>query len=128
MAGAGIRGGQVIGSTDEFGYKALEQPISTHDLHATMLHLLGMDHTQLTYRFSGRDMRLTEPARPSGFPIPCRDSSYATATSHACRCPGRAGTIARGSECTSGQLLVSWHVAISAVLFLPGSGNSLWTR
>ncbi len=62
MAGAGIRGGQVIGSTDEFGYKALEQPISAHDLHATMLHLLGIDHERLTYRFSGRDMRLTDVA------------------------------------------------------------------
>jgi hypothetical protein len=60
MAGAGICGGQVIGSTDEFGYRAMEQPISAHDLHATMLHLLGMDHTKLTYRFSGRDMRLTD--------------------------------------------------------------------
>ena len=60
MAGAGIRGGQVIGSSDEFGYKALEQPISYHDLHATMLHLLGLDHTKLTYRFNGRDMRLTD--------------------------------------------------------------------
>ena len=62
MAGAGIRGGQVIGSTDEFGYKAMEQPISAHDLHATMLHLLGIDHERLTYRFSGRDMRLTDVA------------------------------------------------------------------
>ena len=60
MAGAGIKGGQVIGSTDDFGYKALEQPVSAHDLHATMLHLLGMDHKELTYRFSGRDWRLTD--------------------------------------------------------------------
>jgi hypothetical protein len=60
MAGAGIKGGQVVGSTDDFGYKAAEQPISIHDLHATMLHLLGMDHTRLTYRFNGRDMRLTD--------------------------------------------------------------------
>jgi hypothetical protein len=60
MAGAGIKGGQVVGSTDEFGYKALDQPISYHDLHATMLHLLGLDHTKLTYRFNGRDMRLTD--------------------------------------------------------------------
>ena len=60
MAGAGIQGGQVIGASDEFGYKALEQPISVHDLHATMLHLLGMDHKKLTYRFNGRDMRLTD--------------------------------------------------------------------
>jgi len=60
MAGAKIKGGQVIGSSDEFGLKALEQPISYHDLHATMLHLLGLDHTKLTYRFNGRDMRLTD--------------------------------------------------------------------
>ncbi len=60
MAGAGIKGGQVIGASDEFGYKAMEQPISYHDLHATMLHLLGLDHTRLTYRFNGRDMRLTD--------------------------------------------------------------------
>ncbi|MCX6611818.1 MAG: DUF1501 domain-containing protein, partial [Acidobacteria bacterium] len=60
MAGAKIKGGQVIGSSDEFGYKAEEQPISIHDLHATMLHLLGLDHTRLTYRFNGRDMRLTD--------------------------------------------------------------------
>ncbi len=67
MAGARIRGGQVIGSSDEFGYKAEEQPISVHDLHATMLHLLGLDHTKLTYRFNGRDMRLTDVY---GDPIP----------------------------------------------------------
>jgi uncharacterized protein (DUF1501 family) len=60
MFGAGIKGGQTIGSSDEFGYKAQEQPISYHDLHATMLHLLGMEHTKLTYRFNGRDMRLTD--------------------------------------------------------------------
>jgi hypothetical protein len=60
MAGAGIKGGQVIGASDEFGFKAMEQPISYHDLHATMLHLLGLDHTKLTYRFNGRDMRLTD--------------------------------------------------------------------
>jgi hypothetical protein len=60
MFGAGIQGGQVIGSSDDFGYKAQEQPISYHDLHATILHLLGLDHTKLTYRFNGRDMRLTD--------------------------------------------------------------------
>jgi hypothetical protein len=60
MFGAGIKGGQVIGSTDDFGYKAQEQPISYHDLHATMLHLLGLDHTKLTYKFNGRNMRLTD--------------------------------------------------------------------
>jgi len=60
MAGAGIKGGQVIGASDDFGYKAMQQPVSYHDLHATMLHLLGLDHTRLTYRFNGRDMRLTD--------------------------------------------------------------------
>ena len=60
MFGAGIKGGQAIGASDEFGYKAQEQPISYHDLHTTMLHLLGLDHTKLTYRFNGRDMRLTD--------------------------------------------------------------------
>jgi hypothetical protein len=67
MAGAKSKGGQVIGSSDEFGYKAEQQPISVHDLHATILHLLGMDHTRLTYRFNGRDMRLTDVY---GDPIP----------------------------------------------------------
>lgn len=60
MAGAKIPGGQIIGSTDEFGYKAEEQPITIHDLHASILHLLGMDHKRLTYRFNGRDVRLTD--------------------------------------------------------------------
>jgi hypothetical protein len=67
MTGARIKGGQVIGTTDEFGYKAEEQPISVHDLHATILHLLGLDHTRLTYRFNGREMRLTDVY---GEPIP----------------------------------------------------------
>jgi hypothetical protein len=60
MTGAGIKGGQVIGSSDELGYKAERQPVSYHDLHATILHLLGMDHTKLTYLFNGRNMRLTD--------------------------------------------------------------------
>lgn len=60
MAGAKIRGGQTIGESDEFGYKAAVQPVKVHDLHATILHLLGLDHTKLTYRFQGRDMRLTD--------------------------------------------------------------------
>ena len=60
MAGAKIKGGQIIGSSDEFGYKAEQQPIAVHDLHATMLHLLGIDHTKLTYLFNGRNMRLTD--------------------------------------------------------------------
>jgi hypothetical protein len=60
MAGAKIKGGQAIGASDEFGYKAEQQPIPVHDLHATILHLLGMDHTRLTYLFNGRNMRLTD--------------------------------------------------------------------
>lgn len=60
MAGGGIKGGSVYGATDEYGYKAVENRTEIHDLHATMLHLLGMDHTRLTYHWSGRDMRLTD--------------------------------------------------------------------
>ncbi len=60
LAGAGIRGGTVYGRTDEYGYRVVENPITIHELHATMLHLLGMNHERLTYRFSGRDIRLTD--------------------------------------------------------------------
>jgi uncharacterized protein (DUF1501 family) len=60
IAGGGVKGGVTYGATDEYGYKAVENKISIHDLHATMLHLLGIDHTKLTFRFSGRDMRLTD--------------------------------------------------------------------
>jgi hypothetical protein len=60
MAGGGVKGGVTYGATDEFGYRAVENKVEIHDLHATMLHLLGIDHTRLTYRFSGRDMRLTD--------------------------------------------------------------------
>ena len=60
MAGGGVKGGTVYGATDDFGYKAVENPVHVHDLHATVLHLLGFDHTKLTYRYSGRDFRLTD--------------------------------------------------------------------
>ena len=60
MAGAGIKGGTIYGETDEFGYKAIVNKAEIHDMHATMLHLMGMDHERLTYRFGGRDMRLTD--------------------------------------------------------------------
>ena len=60
MAGAGIKGGALHGETDEFGYKAIQGKQEIHDLHATMLHLLGIDHERSTFRFSGRDMRLTD--------------------------------------------------------------------
>jgi hypothetical protein len=62
MAGGGIKGGQVIGKTDEIGWNIVEEPIHVNDLHATLLHLFGMDHTRLTYRFQGRDFRLTDVA------------------------------------------------------------------
>jgi Protein of unknown function (DUF1501) len=60
LAGAGIKGGTIYGATDDYGYHAVENKVEIHDLHATMLHLLGMDHKRLTYRFGGRDMRLTD--------------------------------------------------------------------
>ena len=60
MAGAGIKGGTVYGRTDEYGYRVIENKTTIHDMHATMLHLLGIDHVQQTYRFSGRDIRLTD--------------------------------------------------------------------
>jgi hypothetical protein len=60
MAGGGVKGGTITGATDEFGYRVIEKKFMIHDLHATMLHLMGIDHTKLTYRFSGRDMRLTD--------------------------------------------------------------------
>ena len=62
MAGAGIRGGLTYGATDELGYRAVENPVAVHDLHATILHQFGIEHTQLTYRFQGRDFRLTDVA------------------------------------------------------------------
>jgi uncharacterized protein (DUF1501 family) len=60
LAGGGVKGGMVHGATDEFGFKAVENTVSVHDLHATVLHLLGLDHERLTYRYSGRDFRLTD--------------------------------------------------------------------
>jgi len=62
VAGGGVKGGITYGNTDEFGFKAVENPVHIHDLHATLLHALGIDHTRLTYRYSGRDFRLTDVA------------------------------------------------------------------
>ena len=59
MAGGGVKGGKVIGSTDEIGLRAVEFPVHLHDLHATILALMGLDHQKLTYLFQGRDYRLT---------------------------------------------------------------------
>jgi hypothetical protein len=60
LCGGGVKGGQTIGATDEFGFAAVENKVHVHDLHATMLHLLGFDHEKLTYRYAGRDFRLTD--------------------------------------------------------------------
>jgi hypothetical protein len=62
MAGGGIKGGLTLGKTDDFAYNIIEDPVHVHDFHATMLHCLGIDHTKLTYRFEGRDYRLTDVA------------------------------------------------------------------
>jgi hypothetical protein len=62
MAGGGVKGGQVVGETDELGWNITKDPIHINDLHATILHLFGLDHTHLTYRFQGRDFRLTDVA------------------------------------------------------------------
>jgi membrane-anchored protein YejM (alkaline phosphatase superfamily) len=60
LAGGGVKGGTIYGATDDYGYFAIENKVEIHDLHATMLHLLGVDHKQQTFRFGGRDMRLTD--------------------------------------------------------------------
>jgi uncharacterized protein (DUF1501 family) len=60
MAGGGVKGGTVYGSTDEFGARAAENKVHIHDLHATILALMGFDHTKLTYRYNGRDFRFTD--------------------------------------------------------------------
>lgn len=60
LAGGGVKAGQAYGATDEFGFQAVENRVHVHDLHATMLHLLGFDHTRLTYRYAGRDFRFTD--------------------------------------------------------------------
>ncbi len=60
LAGGGVKGGTVVGATDEFGFKAVENKVHVHDLHATILHLMGFDHEKFTYRYAGRDFRLTD--------------------------------------------------------------------
>jgi len=60
LAGGGVKGGMAYGATDEFGFRAVENKVHVHDLHATILHLLGLDHEKLTYRYAGRDFRLTD--------------------------------------------------------------------
>ena len=62
MAGGGIKKGVAYGETDAFGFRAVQDTLHIHDLHATILHLLGLDHTKLTYHYSGRDFRLTDVA------------------------------------------------------------------
>ena len=60
LAGGGVKAGHVHGATDDFGYGAIDKRMHVHDLHATILHLMGLDHERLTYRYSGRDFRLTD--------------------------------------------------------------------
>jgi uncharacterized protein (DUF1501 family) len=60
LSGGAVKGGTIYGATDEFGFKAVEKPVHVHDIHATILYLMGIDHTKLTYRYSGRDFRLTD--------------------------------------------------------------------
>jgi hypothetical protein len=60
LAGGGVKRGTIYGATDEFGFKAVENPVSIHDLHATILRLMGYDHQRMTYRYAGRDFRLTD--------------------------------------------------------------------
>ena len=60
MAGGGVKGGYAYGATDEFGFAAVEKKVHVHDLHATVLHLLGLDHERLTFNYGGRDFRLTD--------------------------------------------------------------------
>ena len=60
LAGGGIQGGLAYGQSDELGMHAVDKPMHVHDLHATLLHLMGLDHEALTYRYSGRDFRLTD--------------------------------------------------------------------
>ncbi|MBI3879471.1 MAG: DUF1501 domain-containing protein, partial [Verrucomicrobia bacterium] len=60
LAGGGVKGGTTYGATDDFGFKAIDKPVHVHDLHATILHLIGLDHLRLTYRYNGRDFRLTD--------------------------------------------------------------------
>ncbi len=62
MAGAGVKGGFAYGATDDYGYYAVENKMHINDLHATILHLLGLDHERLTFRYAGRDFRLTDVA------------------------------------------------------------------
>jgi arylsulfatase A-like enzyme len=62
MAGGGVKRGFAYGATDDFGYQAVDKPVHVHDLHATMLHLMGIDHERLTFRYAGRDFRLTDVA------------------------------------------------------------------
>lgn len=60
LAGAGIKKGMAYGQTDDYSYNIVENPVNVHDLHATILHILGIEHTKLTYRYQGRDFRLTD--------------------------------------------------------------------
>ena len=83
MAGGGVKGGTTYGATDEFGARAAENKVHIHDLHATILALLGFDHTKLTYRYNGRDFRLTEIAGRSASKVSSLDPFLADCSQHA---------------------------------------------
>ena len=87
LAGGGIKGGITYGATDELGYNAVENIVEVHDLHATLLHLLGIEHDRFTYRCQGRDFRLTDVSGHVVKPIlvmtPVRLSPFTLGTSHA---------------------------------------------
>ena len=105
LAGGGVKGGMAYGATDEFGFKAVENRVTIHDLHATMLHLLGIDHEKLTYRYAGRDFRLTDVSGESREGPPCVGcSSRVAARSSARRWPraGCAGMIRAEDRARSG--------------------------
>jgi hypothetical protein len=75
MAGGGVKGGYAYGATDDYGYYAAENKMHIHDLHATLLHLLGLDHERLTYRYAGRDFRLMVWRRRGGIRAWCNLNS-----------------------------------------------------
>ena len=74
LAGGGVKGGIAYGATDEFGFEAVENKVHVHDLHATILHLMGLDHEKLTYFHQGRDERLTDVVRQGGEGHPGHES------------------------------------------------------
>ena len=94
LAGGGVKGGYVHGSTDELGMQAVENRMHVHDLHATILHLMGLNHERLTYRYSGRDFRLTDVSGHVAARDPVAVNVVCSSTEHVSHSvqPARAGT------------------------------------